>query len=210
MQHYTRFMVVILLFLGCITSACARRMSAYQTWGEQLNKAPLHGARVDDVSLMLGAPPTRCEPVNDQTSWIGILTNMKQEQPQLTMVMVNGPAFQAGLHAGDIVRSVAGQPVTTSLQLHAALMSNRREGRPLELNTDRGTFSVTPTVPKREQCYWEISAGQIAKSRSSTYASQYGKGTVSGLGSTSYERFFRASCRINNGYVGVCKANWQQ
>jgi hypothetical protein len=63
-------------------------------------------------------------------------------------------------------------------------------------------------LPKAEQCYWELQAGQIARVGGGAYVNQWGGSASSG--GSAYQRFFRASCRIYDGFVAGCQGNWQE
>jgi membrane-associated protease RseP (regulator of RpoE activity) len=206
-MRYRRFVIVIMA-LGGLSLSCVPRTSVYQSWGSQLQKLPTNGGTVDDVSLLLGAPPTRCDPIEASVPIIGITMDLRQEKPIVTFVRRNGPAYQAGIRPGDIIKNVAGQPVATPQQVILTIRNNAQEGQPIEIYTSRGTVSVVPKILKTEQCYWEVHAGQVAKTGSSTFVNRYG-GTSSS-GGAAYERFFRASCRVQDGFVVGCQANWQQ
>ena len=198
------WMIVILTFSSFV-SGCAHT-SLYQSWGEQLTEMPQHNGRVEDVSMLLGAAPTRCEPVVSQQPLIGIHFNSKK--PIVISVTPNSPAHQAGIRPGDSIISINSQSVVDSAQIRAAFQNNAREGEPLHLVTSRGTLVVVPKLPKAEQCYWELQAGQIARVGGGAYVNQWG-GTASSGGSA-YQRFFRASCRIHDGFLAGCHANWQE
>ncbi len=203
-MRYWLFAIVIVA-LGSVASACVRT-SLYQNWGRQLVELPRHNGRVDDVSLLLGGPPTRCEPVNAPYPVIGV--GVDPEKPVVNSVVPSSPADQAGVRPGDSIKAIAGQPVANSEQLRSAIRSNAREGQPLHIETSRGTLSVVPKVPKAEQCYWEVQAGQVARASGSAYVDQWGGSAASG--SSAHQRFFRASCRIHDGFVAGCQANWQE
>jgi membrane-associated protease RseP (regulator of RpoE activity) len=206
-MRYWRFVIVIMA-CGCLTLSCAPRASVYQNWAKQLQELPFHGGKVDDVSLLLGTPPNRCEPVDNPPPTIGVILDPRQEGAFVGNAILNGPAYQAGIRSGDVVKSVGGQPVANAQQALSAIRDKGREGQPIEIETNRGTVSVIPKTSKIEQCYWETHAGQVATTGSSTYVNRYGG--VSSSGGAAYERFFRASCRIMDGFVGGCQANWQQ
>lgn len=107
-------------------------LSLYQCWKKQLTEMPSHKARVEDVSMLLGVPPTRCETV------------------------------------------------------------------------------VSPkAVMKAEQCYWELQSGRVAGSSGGGIVNQYGGAAISGS-AEAHQRFFRASCRIHDGYLVECNSNWQE
>jgi hypothetical protein len=195
---------VCMVALGALL-ACAKP-SLYQRWDKQLADAPRHGARVDDVSLLLGSPPTHCEPVADTYPTIGI--GLDPKEPTINAVLPGSPAGNAGLRVGDRISSIGGQPTGTPEETVRAIRQLAREGSPLEVGTNRGTFSPTPKVPKAEQCYWELHAGEVSRAGAAAYGNQWG-GSAAGRAAT-YQRFFRASCRIHDGFVAGCVANWQE
>ena len=111
------------MLIGCVHL----RTSLYQGWGQQIaEEMPLHNGRVEDVSMLLGVPPTHCEPVASQKPLIGILLN--SEKSAITSVTPNSPAYQAGLRPGDSITSINGQLVSDSAQIYAALDSNIGKG----------------------------------------------------------------------------------
>ena len=205
-----RKLLVAIVVVGlCVGSSACKHTSAYQSWGEQLGNLPLHNGRVEDVSMMLGSPPSRCEPIENPQPIIGVrYDTTRQQQPIIINVQPDSPAYQAGIRPGDIIKSVGGQPVTTPEQAHSTLSNSLRAGQAINIETNRGVVSVVPSIPKVEQCYWEVQAGRVAKTGSYAAVNKYGGSSASG--GSGYERFFRASCRIHNGFVSVCKANWQE
>jgi hypothetical protein len=106
-------------------------LRTYQCWVKKLKEMPSHNAKVEDISMLLGVPPTRCEQV-------------KSEQP----------------------------------------------------------------IIKAEQCYWDLQEGKNAQTLGSAYINQWG-GEAKSQGS-SHQQFFRASCRINDGFVAECASSWQE
>jgi predicted metalloprotease with PDZ domain len=167
---------------------------------------PSHNARVEDVSMLLGIPPTRCEPVVSQRPLIGI--SLDSKKAVVKHVIPNSPAHQAGIRPDDSIISINNQSVENSAQIKEALQTYAQEGEPLHIVTSRGSLIVVPKLPKAEQCYWELQAGQIAKSGDGAYVNQWGGAASSG--GSAYQRFFRASCRIHDGYLAGCNANWQE
>lgn len=188
-------LVVLTLVTGCATSV-------YRQWGKRIDDLTRQSARVDDVSMVLGTPPTRCDVVAASSPSIG--ASIDPQTRALRGIIPGGAADQAGLRAGDAITSIAGQAVATPEQTVAVYRSYAREGQPLTLGTSRGTVSVIPKMPKVEQCYWDVQAGQV--SQSGAYASPSG-GYASG---SSNQRFFRASCRVNDGFLTGCQWNYQQ
>ena len=202
-----KLLVAIIVVSLCVGTYGCVRTSVYRSWGEQLLDMPLHNGRVEDVSMLLGDSPSRCEPIENSRPVIGIYFARGQQQPVITTVRPDSPAYQAGIRPGDIIKSVAGQSVATPEQVHSAFINNRA-GQAVAIETNRGVVSVVPSIPKVEQCYWEVQAGRIAKTGSYATVNKYGGASSSG--GSDYERFFRASCRINDGFVSGCKSNWQE
>lgn len=196
--------IVVISAIGSFASGCA--LTLYQSWGKQLTELPLRNGRIDDVSLLLGTPPTRCEPIKDQQPIIG-LSVLDPKKPVVSSVLPNGPASEAGIRPGDNIVSVGGQSVADGLQILSALRANAREGQPLKIETSRGSVVVVPKMPVAEQCYWEVQAGNIARAGGSAFVNRWFGSASSGA--SAYQRFFRASCRIHDGFVTGCTSNWQ-
>ena len=194
-------------FIGVVVlvSACAKP-SLYRSWALQLDKVSSQNARLEDISLLLGSSPSRCDSIDEPTPMIGVAMN--SQKPIIDFVRIGGPAQKAGLQAGDVITRVAGESVTKKEQALAAIRQNARDGEPLEVETRRGLMVVVPTLPKTEQCYWEIQAGEVTRAGGSAYANKWGGSAHAG--GASYQRFFRASCRVYDGVVGNCQANWQE
>jgi membrane-associated protease RseP (regulator of RpoE activity) len=193
------FIAVICLF----TSSCAH--SVYSTWGTRIKELSVYG-KVDDISLLLGSPPNRCEPLGNSRAMIAL--KIDKELPIVASVWRNGPAYQSGIRQGDIIKSIDGQPVSTPEQIDTVFKSNTQEGQKLSIETNRGTVSVVPKTFKGEQCYWDIQAGRVESSGSYASVNRYGGSSSSG--SSARERFFRASCRALDRFLDVCTWNWQQ
>jgi membrane-associated protease RseP (regulator of RpoE activity) len=202
----TLLLALIVLMLGAGNFGCAAK-SVYRTWGEQLRDMPLHNGRVEDISMLLGCSPIKCEPIENAPPLMGINFDARDGQLIIITVTPNSPAFQAGIRAGDAIRGIGGQHVTTVEQARSAFQNNR-EGQSVEIETNRGVVSVVPTIPKVEQCYWEVQAGQVARTGGYAFVNRYGGSASSG--GSAYERFFRSSCRIHNGFVVGCQSNWQE
>lgn len=195
-------LTIVVVSLCGGSSACTK--SLYRSWGEQLRDMPLHNGRVENISMVLGSSPSRCEPIENLPPLIGI----NLEQLVIIAVSPNSPAYRAGIRPGDTIRGVGGQRVATREQAQSAIQNNFREGQPVDIETNRGVVSVVPTIPKAEQCYWEVQAGRVAKTGSYALVNRYGGSSSSG--GSAYERFFRASCRIHDGFVIGCQSNWQE
>ena len=196
--------VVVLLILGVLAAGCGS--SLYRSWGGQLAEMPRHNGRLEDVSLLLGSPPTRCEQVDHPAPVIGIGVNRRE--PVIDSVIPGSPAAEAGLRPGDKISAVAGQAISKPEQLASVVRTHGREGEALSFETNRGAMSVMPKIPRAEQCYWELRSGEVARAGGAAYVNQWGG--AAGASSSAYQRFFRASCRIHDGFVVGCQANWQE
>jgi hypothetical protein len=195
----------ILVFALLASLACATS-SLYQSWGDNLVELPSHNRTVDDVSFLLGTPPSRCDRLNATTPRVGI--HIDARKPSIVSAVPNGPGERAGLRAGDNIVTVSGVPTPTGTHVHSSIQRNARVKQPLEIETNRGVFTVYPTVPTAMQCYWEVDAGAVHQAGSSAYVNAYAGSA--GFDSRSYQRFFRASCRVEDGYIVACRANWQE
>jgi predicted metalloprotease with PDZ domain len=197
--------VILTIALGSLVSACVHT-SVYQGWNNQIAELPKRNGRVDDVSFILSTTPTRCEPIASPSPTLGIIYDAKE--PVVLSVLPNSPADRVGLRPGDTIKSVNGQLVVDSSQLRSALQSTLREGQVVQFDTSRGVVSVVPMMPRAEQCYWEVQGGQVARAGGTAYLNQFGGSAKSG--SSAYQRFFRASCRLSDGFVVGCQTNWQE
>jgi membrane-associated protease RseP (regulator of RpoE activity) len=191
--------IIAIVIVSSFASGCAST-SLYQSWGKQLTEMSRHYGRLDDVSLLLGTPPTRCEPVASPRLTIGAYF----DKLVVISVMPNGPAYLAGIRPGDSIISIDNQQISGYAQFRATVQSVGRAGEPLNIETSRGTVAVAPKLPKAELCYWDIQAGQVA--RGGAFVNQYGGAASSG----GYQRFFRASCEIYDGFLSRCQFNWQE
>lgn len=74
------------------------------------------------------------------------LGNPVLDRVRIQQVVENTPAAEAGLQAGDVVRSINGTPITSMEQLQQIIQENR--GKPVEIVYERdgqeGTLSLTP------------------------------------------------------------------
>jgi len=189
-----------------VTVAACAKPSLYRGWGQQLAEAPRHNARVEDVSLLLGSPPSHCDPVDQPYPVIGIMVNPKR--PVIDAVQPRSPAEAAGLRSGDPIVAIAGQQISKPDQVGATIRANAREGEPIDVETPRGSFSPIPSLPKAQQCYWELQAGGVSHAGGAAVVNQWGGSA--GASSSAYQRFFRASCRIHDGFIANCQSNWQE
>jgi S1-C subfamily serine protease len=139
---------LVILVVGTVVAACGQ--SLYRQWGNQLNELARGHRTSEDVSMLLGTPPSHCEVVSNPAPVIG--ASIEQDQV-VASVVPNGPAAMSGLRAGDRIVRVNDQPIANRAQLAAAFRDSARAEEPLNLETQRGTVSVIPRVPnKAEQC----------------------------------------------------------
>ena len=198
--------IFIIGLCGCSTSG-SKHTSVYRDWGERLRDMDLHNGRVEDVSKVIGNPPHECKPVENSRLFIGIVYDPEKEPLVITRVRPNSPAFRAGILPGDVIRGVGGQPVATAADAQSAFTKNMREGQAFDIETNRGVSSVVPIIQKAEMCYWDVRLGPAAKVARSPAAGNR-KGTTYSE-EPDVERFFRASCRIQDGFVVECQSNWR-
>jgi membrane-associated protease RseP (regulator of RpoE activity) len=185
------------LALGCA------KPNPFQAWDMQLLDAPLHGARVDDVSRVLGKPPAHCDDVADPYPTIGVGFDTKNsEQAVIYWVQPQSPAYTAGLQPGDKIASIGGQPVSSPEEAARSIRQRAHAGSPLEVETNRGAFSPVPSVPATQQCYWDLGAGEVARAYSVDQ-------TAGSFSTATHGRFYRAFCRVRDGFVTACKSDWQ-
>lgn len=195
--------VLILVLMCTFITSCAQ--GVYSRFSEQLMLASQERfVSVDDVNMLLGSPPQRCEPVENPKAGIGIKFDKESQIPTIIAVHPNSPARKAGLVRGEIIRQVNGETIMAKKDLaNIPIIA----GKEMLLVTSLKTVSVVPNIPNTEQCYWELQGGRVAQTGSYAYANRYG-GSASSSGSA-YERFFRATCRVADKYVVNCTANWQ-
>jgi membrane-associated protease RseP (regulator of RpoE activity) len=187
----------ILLAVTAITLFGCANQSVYKQWGDQLDEIPKYGSKVEDVSMLVGSPPTHCDAIKPGKLLLGIHFDTVSKTNIVSFVRDGTPANKAGIRKGDKIISINSQPVTDYEQVKKAFPKTLREGEPVNIVTDHGSYSVIPAVAKIEQCYWNISAGTDTK-----------VGGANSADSTS-QQFFRASCRIIDGYVTACNSDWQ-
>jgi membrane-associated protease RseP (regulator of RpoE activity) len=198
--------------LGCLISiaavgGCASpSLSLYEGWGRHLVNAPQRNERVEDVSLLLGSPPLHCETIEQVSPQIGVTINPKL--PIIDAVQPRGPAEAAGLRAGDTILSIDDNSIGSPDDVVKAMRTHMREGEPIAFKTLRGVVLAIPSIPKAEQCYWDLQAGGVARAGGAAFVNEYG-GSAGGS-SSAHSRFFRASCRTHDGFIVSCQANWQE
>lgn len=194
------------ILIVVLTSGCAaHRHSVYQSWAKQLSEAGITIRTVDDVSFLLGSPPTRCDSI-EPTPLIGVRLKI---DATIFWVDPNGAAAAAGMQAGERILRINEVLVNNGNEAINALRTNLRNDYPVTVETTARIYTMKPKMPtEAKQCYWDITAGAVAQSSGGAYVNEYG-GSAGHHGSA-YQRFFRASCRIYDGVVLNCQANWQE
>ena len=206
-EHLCKYAIFFLLGL----SACASHQSKtlYEQWGQNL--ATVSGViRKADVSMMLGQPPSMCEKVGEVLR-LGVYfdsTDMGTKTPKILFIVPDSGAEKAGLRAGDIISYIGQKKVKSSQECVSEIRAQIQADKPMAITTQRGTVSVVPRKVKEEQCYWNVGAGQVGRSGGGAYVNQYGGS--GGYRSSVHQRFFRASCRVEDGFVVGCRAHWQE
>jgi len=110
-------------------------------------------ARQGDVSRTITLTPRRKavpDPIFKEQREVWDIGAGPQLVPQISSVAADSPAARAGLQPGDVVVSVAGQPVFTPEDLVDTIRT--RPGQPFDITIDRDgkrlTLSVTPEPSK--------------------------------------------------------------
>ena len=185
-----------------ITRLCRATAHTLSTLGSILDRAET----LDDVSLLLGAPPDRCESV-EATPKAGLKL---REDGTIVVVSKYGPSAAAGVKVGERIVSIDGMKVYGAQQASNAIMSRIKWNSELRINTNMNSYSVVAVPPKEaKQCYWEIVAGQVRQERGAAVANRQ-TGFMAGTSRDEYQRYFRATCRFHDGKVFSCNSNWQE
>jgi hypothetical protein len=195
-----------LLGVAAIASLACASPTAYENWGERLNALPLTGGMLSDVSLVLAAPPIRCDPVAEPVSWLGV--RLDDPENRVSFVFPGSPASKAGVVPGDMITRVGTADTVSSAEVMLALRSQAKSGERINLETSRGQLAIEPQPVRVQQCYWEVVGGAMNTSSQAFSVNPYG-GSGAGA-STSYQRYFRASCRVVGEYLAECSWNYQQ
>jgi len=145
--------VVILITTILMLGGCSHN-DVYEKWRDEINNAPSTNKSIDDISLLLGAPPTKCHDIVPSPT-LGATIDSWSE---VTGLWFDGPARKAGISEGDRIRKVGGKEVSSGDEANAAFDAIARFDQPVAIETKRGTYIVVPKRPKEaKQCYWEKS-----------------------------------------------------
>ncbi len=207
-----RFFILVIVgqfLLGCAAPHLFQQWDARLTEMTEATKKDAFYTK-EDVSLLLGSSPLKCETLPSAGPKIGIFIDPKQpvvNQPVVTLVAPNSPAHAAGIRTGFVIVAVNGTPTPSFQTLMQVLRAEARVNVPISIHTDHGLFKVVPSEPKFEQCYWDIRSGKVARSGGVASWGGYGGSAVTGSGA--YERFYRATCRFQDGIFIQFQSNWQ-
>lgn len=198
----------LLLVHGCAT-APPKPQTLYQSWDQTLDRGNLK--TVDDVSMILGSPPTRCDEIEPTRTGtlIGIFLGSQSEPDSTTIsgVRPNSPAAQAGVAVGENVQYVNDRKVASATEVLDALALVPFED-PVTIRTKKNAYALRfPRPQQARQCYWEISGGQVGYPGAALALPQpAGPGTAGPV----HQRFFKTVCRFYDGVLAGCISNWQE
>lgn len=204
-----RCLTIGLTIISFTTLACAPNI--YVMWNEQIRVMhgvdPFNGVwhTKDDISLLLGSPPTTCDPVKSDAAEFGFIVS--NDNLVVNIVLPGSAAALAGLHKGERVTGINGTQPADSAAVRQTLREWAQSREAIVLTTDSGSYTIVPRVPFTEQCYWNISSGDI--SRTGVYggwAEGGGNATASAVG---YSRFYKLTCRFQDGWLASYASNWQ-
>jgi hypothetical protein len=200
----------LLLSHGCATPAPPKPRTLYQSWDQTLDRGNLR--TVDDVSMILGSTPTRCDEI--EPTRVGTLTGFflgTQDDPNstyITFIRPNSPAASAGMAVGDEVRAVNDTKVETAEEVQNALALLPLEA-PVSLRTRKNSYTVVFPLPKEaRQCYWEISGGAVGYPGDAPLVLP--QPAPAGSAGPVHQRFFKTVCRFYDGVLAGCISNWQE
>lgn len=226
----------ILLVGACLTAStsCAPAVNnntVYERWDSQL-QAGAHGRgevhSVNDVSLLLGTPPIRCDTVVGPTKGLGVIALGIGADPSgnVDWIAPGSVADLAGVPLHGKIIGANGQRIhvtvtdTTKDGIRTSTLVGPNVvvdvGVPVTLNlADSQNITLTLRSAQWLQCYWRAGAGRVAEANAkyggSAAADLFGaSGSTAGSASAlAYDKFFTASARFVNGVMTVVKANWQ-
>jgi len=196
MLHKNRS-VAALLSIAIVLSACTTALP-FHDWDHRLQTLSQYGGTKRDVSMMFGSAPKHCQAVPGRQYLLGINFDSARGSNHINFVQANSPAHKLGIKAGERVSSIDGKHVSNYADIRKVLPEPLSTNRQVIIRTDSNTYAITPGLAMVEQCYWDTRDGtmsDIEKDHSSPQAPQ--------------QRFFRATCRIIEGYVTACSRDLQ-
>ena len=186
------------LLLTAAICSCASQSPTYQSWGEKINAAPKNNATKEDISLMLGSEPVKCERIPGRPT-VGMLLRHSSGTTILD-IFPDSPAAGTGIKVGDKILSINSQPVHSMEDVIASTEGMEGPSPSITIETQSGSYIVTPkSTSESEQCSWEVNARRTE--RMSGNAAQREK---------AHQRHFRATCRFADGKAYICHWKWQE
>jgi hypothetical protein len=128
------------------------------------------------------------------------------EDLSIFAILPGGPADLAGLRPGMKILAVEGQRFSSPDALHAWI-GDLKDRVAVKIETDQGIYSVVPRVPEIQQCYWEVRGGRVESAGAGAGWNPAGGGAW-GRGSA-HDRFYRATCRFQDGFLMTINSQWQ-
>lgn len=191
-----------------LLSGCAHRNSLYKTWGDKIASDP--SVRTpEDISLLIGGPPYKCETIEPSSSMIPLGCWMSEDSV-IFAAYPTSPAIQAGINIGDKILKINNIKVENREHAKSIMRSLAAWGKGILFVTDKGSFNVVFNKPKEaKQCYWAVNAGTVVTSQGYAYIDPlYGGGASQS--SSQRNRFFKTSVRFYDGFKVDANSNWQE
>ena len=94
---------------------------------------------IDRLPPILGDLIAHGRPAGAQRPWLGVTTNETRGRLQVGRVTPGGPAEKAGLHAGDVIVGVAGEPARTMAEFYRKVWAQGVAGTVIPLDVEHGS-----------------------------------------------------------------------
>ena len=217
----------ILLAGACLVAcgSCAPGFQGlYEFWNSQLVQGAAGGGTthtIDDVSLLVGSPPTRCDTVVGPTKGLGVIALGIGMDPSgdVDWIVPGSVADRAGvpLHGRIVGTNGKVLQVTHTDTTNVGVRTSTRigfeddvvgVGVPVILNL-ADSQNITLMLPSAQwlQCYWRVGAGRVIQASGAASVTSLG-GSASNSG-TAYDRYFIVSGRFINRAMVQVSTNWQ-
>ena len=225
----------LILAGACVTilGSCAPAASngVYEQWGAILSRGSAGGAThtIDDVSLLVGETPTRCDTVVGPTRDLGFAAlgiGIHSSGGVIAWIVPGSLADSSHVPDHGVIVAVDGKRSTGTtidttkdgIITRAGMTADAHVsvGVPVTLEfADSQKITMTLHSAQWLQCYWHVGAGRIAHSEgeasvnaSSGFVGSSGSGSARGSG-VAYDRYFIVSARFVNGAMTQSSSNWQ-
>lgn len=187
--------------------AIIQRQSVYSERGSKLHQAFIIGASLDDVSLILGRRPDKCEGIEPRPM-LGVKLNADGAIASLSKF---GAGAKSGLSAGERIVMVNGIHVSNAEEVVEAMRTTVSWDEISTVSTEKKTYSVHFDKPSKAlECSWNISEDSSMQTGESA-AGKHGKSVPQAAPpqtDSGHKRVFHASCRFDDGRAVVCYSNW--